>query len=93
MQLLPYCVYVLYSLSDGNFYIGFTANLEQRLKAHTDGSARSTSTRRPFQPLYVEFHTSEADALRREHYFKSTKGKRALRLMITDGLKEASLRR
>ena len=37
---LNYCVYVLISLSDGNFYVGLTDNLKRRLTQHFAGSPR-----------------------------------------------------
>ena len=34
---LKYCVYVLISLSDNDFYVGFTDNLKRRLTEHFGG--------------------------------------------------------
>jgi predicted GIY-YIG superfamily endonuclease len=31
---LPYCVYILFSEVDHLLYIGFTTNLEERIKRH-----------------------------------------------------------
>ncbi len=44
-----YYVYVLLSLRDNNFYIGFTDDLERRLKEHGQGKNISTSKRLPVQ--------------------------------------------
>jgi putative endonuclease len=55
-------VYVLQSLKDGKFYIGFTAQYPtERLKDHNTGGKNSTSKRRPFKLLYYEAHTSEME--------------------------------
>jgi len=35
--LLPYCTYVLFSLKDKLFYIGYTTNLGERIKNHNEG--------------------------------------------------------
>jgi len=86
MQPLSFCVYVLRSEQDGLFYIGFTTNLKRRLEEHAEGKSRATACRRPFKLVYCEYHLDKADALRREHYFKSTIGKRSLRLMIRKAL-------
>jgi len=88
---LQYCVYVLYSLSDGNFYIGFTENLKRRLTEHFAGKNRSTKPRRLLKLIFCEYYLSKSDALRREKYFKTTTGKKALRLMIRKSLEEISL--
>lgn len=40
-MILPYCVYVLFSLKDFKMYIGFTTNLEKRILDHNDGNTTS----------------------------------------------------
>lgn len=86
MKRLKYCVYVLKSQKDGKLYIGFTSNLHNRLTAHIRGEAKATSFRRPFELVYCEFYKAKSDALRRETYFKTTKGKRTLRLVLKNSL-------
>jgi len=46
----------------------------------------STQNRTPFKLLYYEAHLSKKDALRRENYFKTTKGKTTLRQMLREAL-------
>jgi putative endonuclease len=82
-----YFVYVLRSLKDGLFYIGFSENVENRLKEHNDGRNISTKNRRPFEILFYEAFRTKHDALRREAYFKTTKGKATIRLMLKEYLK------
>lgn len=77
-----YYVYVLLSLKDNNFYIGFTDDLERRLKEHERGKNISTSKRLPIKLIYFEGHLSKEDALRRESYFKTTKGKVTLKQIL-----------
>ncbi len=81
-----YYVYVLLSEKDNNFYIGFSENVEQRLDEHNAGKNVSTRLRRPFRLIYCEGHTSKSDALRREKYFKSSKGKTTLKQILKDAL-------
>jgi len=85
-----FAVYVLYSLKDLQFYIGYTGNFKRRMEEHAEGRSQSTACRRPFVCLFVEYYLSKADALRREKYFKTAGGKRVLRLMLTDSLLESS---
>jgi predicted GIY-YIG superfamily endonuclease len=40
-------VYVLRSISDGGFYIGYSANLRRRVAQHIEGAALATSYRGP----------------------------------------------
>ena len=86
MKKLQYCVYVLKSQEDGKLYIGFTTDLNRRLTEHIKGYSKATAPRRPLKLIHVEYYLSKDDAVRRESYFKTTKGKRALRLMLKDSL-------
>ena len=79
---LPYCVYVLRSLRDGDRYIGFTQDLTQRLAEHNTGKSPATAPRRPFTLLFCECFATKAEAIAREKFLKTTKGHRALRLML-----------
>jgi len=79
--------YVLRSLKDGNFHIGYTSNLKQRLTDHFKGRSKATKPRRPFELIYCEYFISKKDAMRRERYLKTNPGKRVLRLMLREGLK------
>lgn len=82
-----YFVYVLRSLKDGLFYIGFSENLKQRLVDHNAGKNVSTKSRRPLELIFFEGFPSKVDALRRESYFKTTKGKVTLRQMLKTSLR------
>jgi putative endonuclease len=86
MKKLPFCVYILKSQKDGLLYIGFSTDLHRRLTEHIDGHSDATSPRRPFDLIYCEYHASKTDALRRESYFKTTAGKKALKLMLRESI-------
>ncbi len=81
-------IYVLLSKRDKKFYIGSTNNIKRRLKEHQAGKNISTAKRLPVELIYFESHLSKEDALRREKYFKTTKGKTTLRQMIRNSLME-----
>lgn len=81
--------YVLISNSDRNFYIGFTKNLKRRFQEHNNGAVASTANRRPFELIYYEACLTEADALKREKYFKTGFGRRFLRNRLETYFKTA----
>ena len=85
-QPLPYCVYILFSEKDLLLYIGYTSNLVRRLEGHNRGGTKSTSYRRPLELIFCEFYLFEEDARKREKYFKTTMGKKAVRLMMSTTL-------
>ena len=86
-MILPYCVYVLQSERDLLLYHGFTTNIDKRIKDHNNGHTISTSKRRPLKLVFCEFYLSKKDAFRREKYFKTSQGKRMLKLILKDTLK------
>ena len=90
---LPYCVYVLQSEKDLLLYHGYTTNLEKRLVYHHAGHTKSTAPRRPLRLVFCEFFLNKSDAIRREKYLKTSQGKRMLKLMIRDTLKEVDYSR
>jgi len=61
-------VYVLISLKDGKFYIGYTGDLKRRLKEHNSGKNISTKSRLPLKLIYYESHLSKADNNKRQIY-------------------------
>ena len=79
-----YYTYILESLRDGKYYIGFTSNLKRRLQEHSKGLNFSTKFRLPFKLVYFEGCLNEKDAKRREHYLKSTKGRKFITLRLIE---------
>ena len=72
-------VYVLKSERNANIYVGYTADLRERLTLHNAGKVKSTTARRPFQLIYYEACLGQPDALRREKYLKTAYGKRYIK--------------
>jgi len=63
-------VYIL-RCSDGSLYVGHTADLTEREKAHNNGTgARYTAARRPIQVVHFEIYDSIEETLRRERQLK-----------------------
>lgn len=53
---------------------------------HHSGGVKSTADRRPLQLIFCEFYLFEKDARNREMYFKTTAGKKAIKLMLRSTL-------
>jgi putative endonuclease len=83
-----YYVYVLQSHRDNFLYIGFTDNIKLRIIRHDKGFVSATRFRRPLKLIFYEAYLTKSDAIRREHYFKTTKGKATLRIMLKDYFSE-----
>ena len=82
-----YYVYLIRSKEHDWKYVGYTTDLEKRVKEHQKGLSKATGPYRPFDIIFYEAYKSKVDAKRREEYFKTNQGKRALRLMLKDRLK------
>ncbi len=93
MEYPKFYTYVLYSLKDRDFYIGTSSDFDRRSIEHEQGKSKSTAPRRPFIVLLCEYYYSKKDSLRREDYFKTTTGKRTLRLMLRESLIEVKSKR
>jgi putative endonuclease len=79
-------IYVLRSIKDGRFYVGYTMDLERRLTEHNAGKVLSTKNRKPFKLVYYEACRHQENALRREQYLKTTYGKRYIKNRIKSDL-------
>jgi putative endonuclease len=79
-----YYVYILQSLIREWIYVGSSGDLKQRFKSHNNKENLSTKAYAPFKLIFYEAYLSKKDALRREEYFKTTKGKTTLRTMLKE---------
>jgi len=86
-----YYVYVLISKKDKKFYSGFTTDLIKRFKEHQEGKVFATKDRKPLKLAYYEACHNKYDALQRERYLKSGRGKRFLRSRLKYYLKNNGL--
>lgn len=69
--MVMYYVYML-RCADGTFYIGFSNDVEKRVRIHNEGKAgaKYTKARRPVSLVYKELCESKSDALKREWQLK-----------------------
>ena len=74
-------VYLLRCVDD-SLYCGWTTNLEQRIKAHKEGTgAKYTKSRRPVELVYYEIYEDRHEALSREWHIKRLPRKEKLELI------------
>ena len=68
-------VYIIYSDAFDAFYIGYSADVELRLKQHNAGLTKSTKAKIPWRVIYSEAFDAKIDAIRRERFLKAQKNK------------------
>ena len=66
-------VYILQSEKDNSYYIGYTQDIAERLKRHSQGRSRYTQNKRPWKLVYGEEFPDKTSALKRENYLKRQK--------------------
>ncbi len=81
MQMPKYVVYILQSFKDQKFYIGFSKDIDNRLKQHNNGRVRATKHRIPFKLVYKEYFNELKLAVRREKFLKNASREKICRLI------------
>lgn len=85
-----YYVYLLQSVVDDRIYVGQTSDLKRRIREHRAGRDYTTRKYGGIRLVFYEAFVSKEDSLRREKYFKTTKGKSSLRLITRSSIKKIS---
>ena len=75
-------VYVLKSQRDFKRYIGYTETLHKRFDDHNSGLCKSTKSRKPFELIYSEKFRTRSEAMKREKFLKSGKGREYLNSIL-----------
>jgi putative endonuclease len=79
---MAYVIYAIKSRFDNRIYVGFTMNLDKRIKEYNQGTTKSTKGFRPWFLIYNEQVETRLEARKREKYFKSGFGKEFLKKVI-----------
>ncbi len=71
---MSYYTYILYAEPIDQFYIGITANLQERILRHNQGRSKATKKGAPhWKILHFEIFPSRAQAYQREQFLKKMK--------------------
>ena len=85
-----YYTYIIQSLKNKSFYIGYTSDLRTRLKKHNTGENKSTKPFAPYKLIYYEAFLNRIDAKDREEYLKSGYGRRSISRLLSRYLKDSN---
>jgi putative endonuclease len=81
------CVYILASKRNGTLYVGVTNDVARRVWEHRSGAVESfTKQYGVYLLVYVEFHETMPDAIRREKQIKKWRRAWKLELIERDNL-------
>jgi len=74
-------VYVIVSEARGlRFYVGFSEDVNKRLREHNSGKTKSTKGYTPWILFYFEGFETRVEARERERYLKSGTGKEQIKV-------------
>jgi putative endonuclease len=73
-----YKLYILYSHKIDKYYIGYSYDVDQRLRKHNNASKGFTKTGRPWILAYTEEHETKQEAAARERQIKNRKNRSLL---------------
>ena len=80
-----FTVYILYSISFCKTYVGFTSNLQERIKSHNFLDKKGWTKRyRPWIILHTEEFENKRFAMEREKFYKSGVGRDFIKELITE---------
>ncbi len=71
-------VYVLRSEKTERRYVGSSRDIEVRLQQHNSGQSLATKHGAPWRLIYQEEFSTRAEAVRRERFYKTGRGREFL---------------
>jgi len=80
-----FTTYVLRSRTTGRFYTGSSSNFDTRFEQHNQDKSASTKHRGPWDVVHREDFATLAEAVRRERYLKTGKGRDELKRLLAAG--------
>jgi len=72
---MSYFVYIISSLNRSKLttYVGYTNNLNKRLKLHNNSKGAKFTKGRKWKIIYSERHSTKKEAMKREYYIKKNR--------------------
>ena len=78
-------VYILYSCKIDRYYIGYTSNLEERIRKHNQKHKKGvTQKSNDWIVVYSENFKDKASAMKREKQIKSWKSRKIIESLISE---------
>jgi putative endonuclease len=85
---VEYYVYVIESISTGRRYVGHTNDLSRRISEHNsrehNPAKYTTKQKGPWKLIYSDVFTTRSEAMKRERWLKSGRGRDWLKSKLAD---------
>jgi len=82
---MPFLVYILYSSTLDEYYVGHSGDIDDRVFRHTNSGSRSTKKATDWKLMYTEVFQSKAAAYQREREIKKKKSRKYIEWLISGG--------
>ncbi len=80
---MAYAVYIIYSQSIDKYYVGYSENVDERLKQHNSGISDYSSAAVDWELKYTEYFTTRKEAIGREKEIKRKKSRKYVQWLIS----------
>ncbi len=77
-------VYIIFSAFLDRYYVGSTANIEDRLVRHKNSGSKSTKSASDWELVYSEEFDTRSEAVMREREIKGKKSRKYLESLISN---------
>ncbi len=82
-----FIVYILYSSSGNKTYVGYTNDIGRRMTEHNVTEAKGFTLRyRPWTLIRTEEYVTKAEAINREKFLKTGRGRELVKLFVASFL-------
>jgi len=81
--------YIIQSEKDNSFYIGYSADPQNRLKKHNNANSGYTSRKQPWKLVYTVAFESKSEAIQREKFLKRQRNTQFYTFLISQASKSA----
>jgi putative endonuclease len=76
-------VYIIYSTSLDQYYIGHSANMGERLFRHTNSGSKATKKANDWKLVYTESYVTKSEAVKREAEIKRKKSRKYIEFLVS----------
>jgi putative endonuclease len=80
-----FSVYIIFSASIDQYYVGHTQNLEERLFRHNNSGSKATKKAADWTLKYTQPFDSRSEAMKHEIEIKAKKSRKFIESLITKG--------
>jgi putative endonuclease len=77
-----FIAYVIQSHA-GKLYVGYTSDINRRLREHNAGLCKTTKDSKKWRPIYIEAYSTRSEAMHREKWLKSVYGREFLKAVLS----------